>query len=244
MQYNTPEDVLDYIKSLEERVKKLEKLTRAGVTSIDDGALTIKKLGQVIAAFGDLAQAGFTNVSRPDGTAQMGVLLYTDDGKLAFSLWDGSPTPIYQQYWAFWDRGQRIIFSSDGDSGWGLATPQIPGPIWFNTDTTHWPTTVSSSFSTAWDSYLVVQQPKLAVNFLLYCDNAATTGEARLMIEGAQYGPTISMTGVGYASFDQLLTLPQSMQQVNYSHMWIEYRRVSGTGNIKAAPRITMGRQT
>jgi hypothetical protein len=244
-QYNMPEDVLDYIKGLEDRVSKLEKLTRAGATSIDNGALTIKKNGQVIAAFGDLAQAGYPNYRRPDGTSQMGVLLFRDNGEIAFSMWDDSPlaAPGYQQYWAWRDRSGRIVLSDDTDSGWGLATPYLPSGVWLNNDTSHWPLTTSATFVTAWDTYYRVQHNKLYVNFMLYCD-AATTGEARLTIDGTQYGPTISTTGAGFAFFDQILVLPQSLHMVGYPNFKIEYRRVSGTGNVKVSPRIMYGRQT
>jgi hypothetical protein len=245
MQYNMPEDVLDYIKDLEKRVIDLEKLTRIGSTSIDNGALIVKKGNQVIAAFGDLAQAGYSSIRRPDGTSQMGVLLYRDNGEIAFTMWDDSPlaAPGYQQYWAWRDRSGKIIFSDDTDSGWGLAVPYLPSGVWVNSDTAHWPTTQSATFVTAWDSFYRTQHNKVYVNFLIYCD-AATTGEARFTIDGVQYGPTISATGAGYAFFDQVIVLPQSMHMSGYPNYKIEYRRVSGTGNVKASPRIMYGRQT
>lgn len=245
-QYNLPQDVVDYIQGLEKRIEKLEKLVQVGNTSIDNGALLVKKGNQVVAAFGDLSAVyGGGGFKRPDGTPQMGTVLYRDNGQIAFAIWDDSPLapPGYQQYWAWFDRSGRVVFSDDTDSGWGLATPYIPSGVWINNDTTQWPAQTSATFTPAWDSYYRVQHNKLYVDFLMYVD-AGTTGEARLTIEGTQYGPTISAAGVGYGNFAQVLDVPQALHQNGYVHLSIEQRRVSGAGNVRVSPRIAYGRQT
>lgn len=245
--HNFPEDdrIDRIIKDLQDRVADLERLTRVGTASIDNGALLVKKGDQVVAAFGDLARAGYSTIRRPDGTPQMGVLLFRDNGELAFAMWDDSPlaAPGYQQYWSWWDRAGTVIFSDDTDSGWGLANPYLPAPLWLNTDTAHWPTTTSATFVPAWDAFVRVQNPKLYIDFLMYVTAADTTGEARLIIDGTQYGPTISVTGSGYGSYNQVLSLPSNLHNL-YPQVTIEYRRVSGTGSVKASPRIAYGRQT
>lgn len=243
-QYNMPEDAADVIKALEQRVVALEKLVRAGSTSIDNGLLTIKKDGQIIAAFGDLRQAGFTNIDKPDGTPQMGVVFYRDTGEIAFSLMDLLPGDItYQQHWGLWDRSGKIIVSDDTNSGYGIARPWLSNHDWIPTISNSWEQTTSGSFFTLLTSNSVIQHPKMRVEFNMYVD-AATTGETRLLINGAQYGPTISSTGAGFANYDQVLTMPEDFLDIDVSTFELQARRTAGTGVVRVQPRLTQGRQS
>jgi hypothetical protein len=244
-QYNLPEDVLDIIKGLEKRVDKLEKLARTGATTIDNGALLMKKDGKLIVAIGDLKAAGY-NYPTPDGSSQMGLIINRDTGELALSLWDSTPTGPdgYQQHMSFWDRTGHIILGDDTTSGWGLALPWLPGALWLQTNPiAWWPNTIDAAFGSAWDCFYRVKHPKLYINFMMYVDSA-TTGEAKLLIDNVQYGPTISLAGAGYATYDQTLLLDQAMLQTGFKQIQIQSRRVSGTGKVYVTPRMMYGRQS
>jgi hypothetical protein len=58
-----PQDILDYIRELEKRVERLEKLPRSPNTSIDSGAYTVRENGVDRVILGKL----------PDGTYGLGV---------------------------------------------------------------------------------------------------------------------------------------------------------------------------
>lgn len=242
--YNLPEDVLDLIKGLADRVDKLERLTRSPSTSIDNGALVIKKGSSLIAVLGDVSRGGYTNLKKPDGTPQMGTILLREGGNPAFAVWDDDPlNGGYKQWWALTDNLGRIIMSEDVLAGWGLATPWFPSGHWTNNDITQWPAQTLATFTQAWDTSLNVTHNRLWVDFLMYVDTVGAVGEARLLINGTQYGPTVSTTGAGYGTYSQVLSLPQSMHQTVVS-ITIEQRRVSGTGNVRCTPRVTYGRSS
>lgn len=240
-QYNMPEDVLGYIKDLEKRLTKVEKLTRSGNTSVDNGAFIVKKDDQFIGILGDLSQDNPALV-RPDGTPQMGFRYYRDDGTLAFSLYDDFPNDAngYHQFVALWDRRQYPIVLEDYNAGYGLSRPLFPGGTVFNPAITSWPVTTSGSFVGGHESYMLFQNPALYVEFLIYCD-AGTSGEARFLIGPTQYGPTIS-GGAGFSVYSQILALPATLVGSSFFTTKIEYRRTAGTGNVYSSLRIITGR--
>lgn len=241
--YNFPEDDrLDkIIKRLEERIEVLERAARVGATSIDSGVLLIKKDNHTIAAFGDLS---ITNPSlkKPDGTSQMGVLIWRETGELAFSMYDSNPNNgVYQQHFALWDRSGRITHSDDTDSGFGVAAPWVPSGVWLNLDQSKWPATTSGTFVSAWDTFMTFQHPKLKINFWLVADTG-TVGEAQVTIDGVAVGTVANGSNVVH---DQTITVNTALiMDLSYHQVTIQYRRVSGTGNVKVHPRIAYGRQS
>lgn len=239
-QYNMPEDVLDYVKRLEKRVVNLEKLTRSSNTSIDSGALIIKgNDGQIIGVFGDIMKAGLIP---PDGTSQMGFLFYRTDGTLALSLYDSSMTGEFGQYIGLFDQRQEPLLLEDFRTGYGLARPFFAGPPIYNPDPSMWPATTSSAFVGSQEAWMFFNNPGVYVDFLMNCSAADTTGEARLMINGVQYGPTIS-GGFGYSSFNQKLLLPESLVSEQWYNVNIQHRRTAGTGSVATAYRILYNTQ-
>lgn len=243
--YNLPEDsdLRGIIRDLQKRLDILERGTRAPATSIDNGALIVKKGNFPIGVLGDLGMAGF-DLQRPDGTAQMGFLFYRDDGSIAFSLYDDQPNDGvgYNQFVGLWDRRQRPILMEDFRLGYGLARPFMPGATIYSPDVNVWPATQSGAFVSAHECYMFFENPVLYCDFVMWCD-AGTSGEARLMIDGAQYGPTIA-GGAGYSIFNQKLILPASMVAVDWKRVYIEQRRTGGAGNVRTAFRILYGTQS
>src|SRR3954454_2303781 len=92
VQYNFPDDIADIIRGLDDRLKLLEKLSRAGNTSIDDGALEVRQNGVTKSKIGLLDDGSF------------GIAMYNDAGQplnvsqLAFGLGgvatDAAVTPV------------------------------------------------------------------------------------------------------------------------------------------------------
>lgn len=243
--YNLPEDddLHQIIKRLTRRIEALERHPRSPSTSVDNGALIVKKGSQVIGVLGDLGMAGF-NLDRPDGSPQMGFLFYRDDGTLAWSLYDDDPNDAasgYHQFVGMWDRRQIPIFMEDFRTGYGLARPFLPGSLVISTDPTRWTATTSATFVSADESYMFFENPSVYVDFLMYCD-AATTGEARLLIGGTQWGPTIS-GGFGYSNFNNTFVMAAADVSMAWKQVRIEHRRTSGTGNVRTAFRTLYGRQ-
>lgn len=243
MQYNMPQDILDLIRDQEKRISNLERLVRSGNTSIDNGALIVKKGDQVIGLLGDLSQGGY-DLSRPDGTPQMGFLFYRDDGTIAFSLYDDHPTDEtgYHQFVGIWDRRQYPIIMEDYDTGYGLARPFIPGPTILDPDVSHWTATVNGSFVGGQEAWMFFENPAIFCDFMMFCDTG-TSGEARLMINNVQYGPTIS-GGAGYSVFNQKLLLDVPLIAETWYQVRIDHRRTGGAGNVRSAFRILYGMQS
>ncbi|HVI80649.1 MAG TPA: hypothetical protein VM715_21370 [Candidatus Acidoferrum sp.] len=150
VQYNFPDDLLDYIRGLEDRIKLLEKLSRAGNTSIDNGALEVRQNGATKTKIGLLDDGSF------------GISMYNDAGQplnvsqLAFGLGgvavDAGTTPVLNQWVddpslslpVTIKNGRAIVIVSAklsaGDGGTGT-----PADAWYSYRATG-PTTITEDF--------------------------------------------------------------------------------------------------
>lgn len=216
------------LADLEREVRELKAARRLESATIGAGGLTIKAGGQVLIedAAGDpiiwLGKVPFS-----DGTTKPGLVAFraaANGGHAAMSLYDG--------IFAAWDRAGNIVLSTDEVSGQGHARPWLPIPF-TGSDYTVWPGSTSATFQRIGEARVSRQQPKVYALLSHTTDTSGTTGEVRLLCNGTQLGPTISVGFViAYANIGPL-ELPAGTygDTLQFS---VEARRIAGTGKVKA----------
>ncbi|OKI52848.1 hypothetical protein [Micromonospora sp. CB01531] len=222
------------IADLERQVRELQAGRRLEAATIGAGGLTIKGGGSVTVTDGGQVLIHDTAGNRMiwlglvpfgDGTRKPGLVAFrAGGGNAALSLYDGVP--------AIWDNTGNIIFSSDEVSGQGIARPWLP-VMWAGSDYTQWPGTTSGSFSMVLETAVPRQQPKLFVRLRHTTDLSGTTGELRLMCQGAQLGPTVTVSfAVNYTDIG-----PVALPAGNFGEtlgLSVDGRRTAGTGAVRA----------
>lgn len=237
----------DRLVELERRIKNLESALRAAFTTISGGAgLTITDGGalRLEAADGtDTLYVGPVGAPLSDGTRQPGVILRRNDGSVALALWDPIPSAgDYNQFLGWFDRAGHIVVSDDTDSGAGLARPYLSGAF-YPSRAQDFLKTTASGFETIWRERRQKQHPKLYVEAWGATDAAGTTGEVRVMVNGAQLGTTkVATSGVvtGY-------TFGPAAVPGNFGDtlsVEIQAYRTAGAGQVQVGAAWSDGRQS
>lgn len=241
MGYNTPEDLLKYVRELEKRIEKLERAPRAVNSSVDSGTFTIVSpdTGLVVALFGQLP----VDYNRLDGTPQSGLLFFREDGSLAAILGDLNPTiPPFKQSWQVLDRGGNIVFADDTNSGQGVALPWLSWPN-FVSNSAPTDTTTSATFVTVQTCQGYKTQPDVQVQVLVRSDTVGTTGEVRVV---DQANNVLGLVTVGSAEFFYQQMGPVSLPGAFHDSivLSVQVRRTAGTGTIGARGIYAIGLQS
>jgi len=241
-----PQDIIDIIRGLEQRIRELEKgapirnaqisggqglkITGGGGIDVDgSGFIFVRDPdGGTTAPFyaGFLARPTY---DRPDGKAQPGVAMYRDDGTLAFALYDANPADGYQQYVGIYDRAGNIIVGDDTTSGQGLARPYLGFSLYPVRFGELLPTT-SATFEQLFSGQGDKQHPNLSVRAWGATDSG-TTGELRVMVNGVQLGATATLPALSFTTYD--FAGPVAGTHLTTLSVSIEARRTSGTGNVR-----------
>jgi hypothetical protein len=214
------------IADMQRRLSALESGGRAGNTSVDTGSLRIS---------GGSFEVGPTpSVYMGPLGGSFGWQFSKDDGTLVFEVGGSSGN----QFWDFRDDQGNFILSDDTDSGFGLANPWIPVPCYphYNgTGPAPYMTTTSASFTGAWITRTIVQQPYVFFNML--CKNTAdgvTTGEIQLKDNNNNVvgdGPTT----LGVNFFSRVTLGPYPLYEQGHKtemEFEIQIRRTAGTGTV------------
>jgi len=245
--YNVPKDLLDHIKSLEDRIVSLERRPRAGNTSIDTGALTATDTdGAPLIIVGehlmfntfpgaDFRGSAFYRTGPGDATP----------GRLAMSIGKTDVIPGFPDITTIWDKDGTAIFADDVVTG-GLARPYISVPM-IPSDFSAWPSTTSGTFTGILTSRFTKQHPKLYVGYFLYANNADTSAELRVMYNGVQLGSTATYdvgTGPGTIASGVIADFLTGNLYSSFNNISIEIRRTAGTGTVFAQTPGVYGIQT
>lgn len=204
---------------------------RGGITIGDDGALNVKDSdGHVVAVIGALP----AEFNRADGSRQPGLAFYREDGTLAGFLGDLNPiVPPYKQAWQILDRAGNIIMADDTNSGQGIAKPTVGGGCFFNdTNVTRWPQTTNAGFTTIADTYIFMENPRVQWD-IQYTADSGTTGELRLLCNGAQVGGTQTV-GTAFSLWSTFTVALPGVNVGDYPYLALQARRTSGPGNVYA----------
>lgn len=231
-------------------VEEVAKFFRSGPlrnASITDGGLTIRG-GFFRLLFGNIVMwfVGPYGPALPDGTAQQGFYLRRADGTLALDLRDAFPglDGTLNQALTWYDRTGHGVLADDTDSGEGLARPYLQAafyPARFG----DYLTTTSGTFETIYRAELPKQQPRLRVAVSGATDDAGTSGEMRVLVEGNPLGTTV--TGLNSTTFSTGVFGPALLSDAPYMstlHVEIQARRTAGAGSVRVAPLTIQGMQS
>lgn len=234
-QVNQPSNLLDRVKRLERQYQRLWKSPSLSSATIAQGGLTLltdaflrmvdDNNDEIVYIGPDEQGKQIIRVRREGGTD----VLYT------YTAASG------RQYWALTDNAGEIVIGDDADSGQGIARPWIPVPVQ-TVIFDHLPSTPSTTWeplqTTGWRPK---QHPFWEATITHSVTAPDTTGQARLLLDGAQVGPTIP---VGWNS-DWTYVGPFPVPGTHMSHHLLELqaRRTAGTGRVGASMAVE-ARQT
>jgi hypothetical protein len=157
----------------------------------NDGSLTMKSTAGTTVLYAGQAAI-------PDGSGRLQEVfeLYRDDGSIALALGDFGTVydHAHQQALQWYDRSGRIVLADDTTSAHGLAAPHLAtsGTL-VNTNTSTWPATTSSGFTTIANGEVELHNPKLKWTITLMADSGVTA-EFQMLINGTQIGTTQTVT--------------------------------------------------
>lgn len=222
-----PESIAEIVADHDRRLKAIEAGGRAGNTSVDRGSFTVKEgtfqVGTAPSVY--FGPGGGTSIWE----------FRKDDGTLVFSV-GGSPG---NQFWAMYDDQGHFILSDDTVSGYGLANPYLPVPCYphYNgTGPNPFMTTTSGTFTGAWITRTIAQQPYIFFVLLVKVTaDSTTTGEIQLMDNNNSVvadGPTT----IPINTFQRFTLGPYPLfGNIAYKgeiEFEVQIRRTAGTGTI------------
>ncbi|GAA1160985.1 hypothetical protein F4556_005175 [Kitasatospora gansuensis] len=182
MSPNVPQDLLDQIRKMDDRLRMVEGRAQIrpalsqilGDVTIGEGGRLIVKTpgGQTILYIGRI------DPDHPDGSDQQGLIVRREDGTVAISVWTSAGSGV--QPVVIWDHNGKGIFAEDLVGG-GLAAPNFGSDAWYGvTEAPAW-TTSSTSFVTCMSLPWKKWHPRVQGSYLARCSDASTSGEIRLV---------------------------------------------------------------
>lgn len=246
----TPPGLMERIRMIV--AEEIGKFMRSGFlrnASISDGGLTIKggffRLLSKATGGATLFYLGPIGDVLGDGERQQFWQVRRADGSPVLMLWDAFPDPdgTLNQALSWMDRAGNVVFADDTDSGQGIARPWVPGG-WQLARALDWPPVTSTGYDTVYRAKMPKQHPQLRTAVWGWADTPGTTGEVRVMVNGTQLGPTVTVgnSGVGETVFG-----PSPVAGAHMGELVVEVqaRRTAGTGGIRCCPSTPPeGRQT
>ena len=242
-----PSDFFAQVRNIaKEEVAKFFRSGPLRNASISDGGLTIRG-GFFRLLFGNVSlfHLGPVTPSLPDGTPQQGWIVRRSDGSTVLALYDANVADgQVMQALNWFDRTGHSVLADDTNSGEGLARPYLQHafyPARFG----DYLSTSSATFETIYRAELPKQQPRLRVAVMAATDNADTSGELQVLVEGQPLGTTV--TGLNSSTFKTGVFGPALLPDVEYGstmHVEVQARRTAGTGSVRIAPLTIQGMQS
>lgn len=229
---NVPTDILDTIRDLQTQVRELSGRVaqRPAQTQIAGGDVAVYAGGsfRMLSVDGSLVQTWIGKISpnHPDGSEQRGILMYREDGSLAFSLYSADSNP---QAIALRDKTGNTVVADDVVAG-GLALPYLPIPF-APARYTDWLATTAAAFEDVHRATVTKLQPYAYVVVAHTSDTSGTTGELQVTVNGTPVG---SPTGVGFVQSAVTIgpfALPGTYR--SQVEIRVQARRTAGTGNVR-----------
>lgn len=236
---NKPVDAEVRIANLERAVAELRGGTitsRGGSVILPSGtSLTVTDPeGQVLATIGNLG------TTRGDGEPEQGFIFRRDNGATAISVQGGAAANVgFRQFVAIWDdsvavgadTSNRPVVSTDAASGTGLATPYVPIGLAVNFEGA--PFVTGSAWSDLEVGTFYKQHPKAIVTTRGTTNDAATTGEVRVLLDDVQVGSTTSYAfGIAARQFGPFAVPGKFLSQHTIR---VQGRVTAGTGRVQGS---------
>ena len=235
--FREPQDLLDKIKQLEQRIRNLENNARAGYTSADSGTQVFNtddtNKFQVYINGAKQLEMGST-AGNPD------IRFWRSNGLTAFFMTRFGNRDII----GFQDDSLHTIVADDPVTGFGLARPWIP--VVFYDDISFAPstTTTSGSFTDLQRAQYNIQHPLVYVRTHVVCSDGTTTGEIILTVDGEQVpATTVAIPASGI--YDQYVNFAwYGLAHGTDCQLVVQGRRTAGAGTIGVKVINSVGRDT
>ncbi|MFJ5923845.1 hypothetical protein ACIQF6_14730 [Kitasatospora sp. NPDC092948] len=241
---HVPQDITDTVREMQQQIRDLQGAvnTRPAMNEIRGGNVQVLGGGsfRMMSVDGSRTQmwVGKISPSHPDGSEQRGILMYREDGALAFSLYsaDGNPQAL-----ALRDKAGTTVVADDVAAG-GLARPYLSTDAWFGATESPTFTTNSSAFTTLQNLAWVKQHPKIYAHYLVRAD-AGVAGQIQLVDDlGTVIAGPVAISAGAWTYGAVAGPLAGALYTPTYLH-W-QARVTSGTGNIGIRGLSTFGVQS
>lgn len=241
-----PEDLLDYVKRLEARIRNLERSQQAGNTAVDRGSVTVKNgaivakhpngqelfrtgTGSTTLPFDPSPTDGFvTRVTRADGTKVLEAFSSEDGTEGKFQINDRQGSEILGDDWLFGKGLSRPFLTYN----WYPITEFLSPPV--------------SKNSATYDGAFVIQgnlqHPAIFVNVRVIAD-AATAGNIKL--RDTFFGVdiwTAAVTTAFNGNLSATSNLPSGRGYGDDFSLELQVQRTAGAGNIRVGLVTAYGR--
>lgn len=237
-------DMARRLAALEREVRELRAARRLQNASVGSGGLRIVDGGRLSVEtpegrrMVDVGAISSSEYDHADGTKQQATFLRRDDGLIYFGCYAYPPGGSGEvQAWRFYDHDGNNILSEDSESGTGLARPWLPMNTPVSSDSAQWPRTTVATFSTISTSWNTKWQPRMRVYGLTAAVGTAT-GDVQLLVNGAAWGPSVSIG----SNIDYTGDIPGDIG--SQFQLEVQARRVTGTGSAAAQILMMYSRQT
>lgn len=220
-------DIIEYVKSLEQRVRNLETTAQAGNTSVDSGALVVNTDDDT------KFQVYINNIKQFEMGSTGGnadVRFWRPDGLTAFFI-----TRFGDRYiMGFQDDNLHTVLGDDFVSGWGLGRPWVPVPFYEDNSLLPTRTTTSATYVNLQYARYNIQSPRFTARSFVHCSDGSTGGNIIMSIDGEEVVTTAVTIPVGSSTtFDQTLNFNTfGIDFGNYCDIHIKARRTAGAGTI------------
>lgn len=232
-----PEDIVDRLRALENRVKQLYTAanSRPPLNKFTNGTLQVFAPGSTTPIF---------EVGRWTNGQEYGLSLRRQTGQPVLDVFNGqdSATATALQPFRMHDAYGHEVISDDIATG-GLARPWLAMLPPQDTAPARWPQTNATSWTTVARSQNPLWQPKMR---LLIATTAASgvSGQVRVLVNGVQWGDAVN-SGANLDRTD--LTVPaENFANAFGSPVTVEIQAMvtSGTGSVYAQPIAMYGTQS
>jgi hypothetical protein len=231
IEMNPFKELFNRIKQLERDLRELRAGRRLEAASIGQGGITVKDGGTIsvydpagnrVALLGDLS--AFRDGMR-------GVWLARANGAPAFVA-SGTGENGDTGYAAMYDQQGNYIVSDDMVAGLGLGRPYIPVQVGEVSPPTA--TTTSGTFTDLASGVFPAQHKALYAYLLVRASDATTAGEARVTVDGTQYGNTLTIAAGSYtyAAINPFVVGLTAAEYANFRTVAVQARRTAGTGTV------------
>jgi len=239
---NVPQDILDQLKTMQAAISALQGRVgiRPAQNQIVGGSVTVGAGGTLEVVDNDgspLLFVGGVSPTHPDGSPQRGLLVYREDGSLAFSIYTTDANP---QGLAIHDAHGNTIFAEDVITG-GLARPWLDIPM-YPARQTNFLQTTSAAYETLWRGEVSCINPTLTVSGWSWTP-PGSAGNLQVLANSATVGSPVAVPTGGVTQW----TIGPALHGASIGStltVEIQAQLTSGPGPVYVGVHHVRGEQT
>lgn len=230
-----PEDIIDRLRSLENRVKQLYTAanSRPPLNKFTNGTLQVSSPETHVA----ILQVGQWN------DKEYGLSLRRQTGEPVLDIWNGSGSAAAMQPFRMHDAYGHELISDDVLTG-GLARPWLTMLAPADTAHARWPQTTATAWTTVARSQNPLWQPRMRLLIATASSSSTVSGQVRVLVNGTPWGDPVN-TGSNLDRTD--LTVPaDTFASAFGTPFTVEIQAIvtGGTGTVYAQTVAMYGTQS